>query len=114
MRCITSWTARLWRGSDVRMKKSLVTLMRGHQRHEALRVRSRELLGRDALALGGLRDGLAVLVGAGEEEHLLPTLAHVPRQDVGADRGVRVTQVRRRVDVVDRRRDVVGHRATRR
>ena len=29
MRCITSWTARLWRGSDVRMKKSLVTLMRG-------------------------------------------------------------------------------------
>ena len=80
------------------------------QRLEALRVAVGELLGRDALALGRLRDGLAVLIGAGEEEHLLAALAHVPRQDVGADGGVRVTQVRGRVHVEDGGGDVVGHR----
>ena len=83
------------------------------QRLEALRVAVGELLRRDALALGRLRDRLAVLVGAGEEEHLLAALAHVPREDVGADGGVRVTQVRGRVDVEDRRGDVVGHRRRR-
>ena len=80
------------------------------QRLEALRVAVGELLRRHALALGRLRDRLAVLVGAGEEEHLFPALAHVAREDVGGDGGVRVTQVRGRVDVEDRRGDVVGHR----
>ena len=57
---------------------------------EALGVAVGELAGADAGALGRLRDGLAVLVGAGEEEDLLPPLAHVPGHDVGGDRGVRV------------------------
>ena len=81
------------------------------QRLEALGVAVGELLRRDALALGRLRDRLAVLVGAGEEEHLLAALAHVPGEDVGADRRVRVAEVRRRVDVVDRGGDVEGHGA---
>jgi len=38
-------------------------------------------------------------------------LAMVPRQDVGSDRRVRVPDMRRRVDVVDRCRHVVAHRS---
>ena len=84
-----------------------------HQRLEALGVAVGELLRRDALALGRLRHRLAVLVGAGEEEDLLAALAHVAGEDVGADRRVRVPEVRRGVDVEDRRGDVVGHRRRR-
>ena len=78
---------------------------------EPLGVAVGQLAGRDALALRGLRHRLAVLVGPGEEEHVLATLPHVPRQDVGRDRGVRVAEMRLRVHVVDRRGDVVGHAA---
>ena len=74
------------------MKKSLVTLMPRQQRLEALDVAVAELLRRDALALGRLRDRLAVLVGAREEEHLLAALAHVAGQHVGRDRRVRVAR----------------------
>ena len=95
------------------MKKSLEALMRGISVLEARGVAVGELLRRDALALGGLGDRLAVLVGAREEEHVLAALAHVAGEDVGADRRVRVAEVRRRVDVVDRRGDVVGHRGVR-
>ena len=76
------------------MKKSLVTLMRGISALKRSALRSASSLRRDALALGRLGDRLAVLVGAGEEEHVLAALAHVPGEDVGADRGVRVPEVR--------------------
>ena len=79
------------------------------QVEEPLRVAVRELLRRDPLGLRDLRHRLAVLVGPGEEEHLLAALAVMPREDVRPDRRVRVAQVRRRVHVVDGRRDVVGH-----
>ena len=82
-----------------------------HQRLEAGGVAVGELLRRDALALGGERDRLAVLVGAREEEHVLAALAVVAGEDVRPDRGVRVAEVRRRVDVVDRGRDVEAHAA---
>ena len=81
-----------------------------HQVLEARGVAIGELLRADALALGLLGDRLAVLVGAGEEEDLLAALAHVAGEDVGADRRVRVPEVGRGVDVVDRRGDVEGHR----
>ena len=68
-----------------------------------------QLARRDALALGDLRDRLAVLVGPGEEEHVLAALAHVAREHVGRDRRVRVAEVRLRVDVVDRGGDVEAH-----
>ena len=93
------------------MKKSLVALMRGQQRLEALGVAVGQLLRRDPLALGRLRDRLAVLVRAREEEHVLAALAHVAGEDVRADRRVRVPEVGRGVHVEDRRGDVVGHRA---
>jgi hypothetical protein len=79
------------------------------QREEPLRVAVRQLARGNALAVRGLGHRLAVLVGAREEEDLVPALAHVPRQDVRRDRGVRVAEVRLGVHVVDRRGDVVGH-----
>ena len=84
-------------------------LQLGHQRLEAGRDAIDELLRRQPLPLRGLGDRLAVLVGAGEEEHLLAPLAHVAGQHVGGDRRVRVPQVGRRVDVVDGRGDVERH-----
>jgi hypothetical protein len=47
-----------------------------------------------------------VLVGAGEEEDVLSTLAMVPREDVGGDRRVRVAEMGLGIDVVDGRGDV--------
>ena len=91
------------------MKKSLEASIFGISSPEPLRVAVGELARLDALALGRLRDRLAVLVGAGQEEHVLAALAHVAGEDVGADRRVRVAEVGLGVDVVDRRGDVVAH-----
>ena len=85
---------------------------RRHQRLEALGVSVGELLRRDPLTLGRLRDRLAVLVRAGEEEDVLAPLAHVAGENVGGDRGVRVAEVGLGVDVVDRGRYVVRHRGS--
>jgi hypothetical protein len=84
---------------------------RPRQVTEALRVLVGELARLDAEPLGRLGDRLAVLVGAREEEDVFAALAHVPREHVARDRGVGVAEVRLRVDVVDRRGDVVGHGA---
>ena len=85
-----------------------------HQLLETEGVAIGELLRRHPLALGGLRDGLAVLVGAREEEHVLAALAHMPGQDVRPDGRVRMAEVRRGVHVVDRGGDVERHRGRRR
>ena len=71
-----------------------------------------QLARRDALALGDVRDRLAVLVRAGQEEGVLAALAHVAGEHVGGDRRVRVAQVGLRVHVVDRRGDVEAHGET--
>ena len=81
----------------------------GGERLEALRVAVSELLGRDAEGVGGIGDGLAVLVGAREVEHPLLALAVVAGHHVGGDRRVGVPEVGGRVDVVDRRRHIEGH-----
>ena len=92
------------------MKKSLEALELRRQRLEAARRCGRPAPAASTpSALGGVGDRLAVLVGAGEEEHVLAALAHVAREHVGGDRRVRVAEVRLRVDVVDRRGDVEGH-----
>ncbi len=80
-----------------------------HQRFELGGVAVGQLLRGDALALGRVLDRLAVLVGAGEEEDVLAALAHVAGEHVSRHRRVGVTEMRLRVDVVDRRGDVVGH-----
>ena len=51
-------------------------------------------------------DFLAVLVGPGQEEHVVAHQAVRARDRVGHHRRVRVAEVRLRVDVVDRRGDV--------
>ena len=91
------------------MKKSLDALMRGIRSMKRCALRSASSFGRDPLALGDLRDRLAVLVRAREEEHVLAALAVVPGEDVGPDRRVGVPEMRRRVHVVDGRRHVEGH-----
>ena len=72
------------------MKKSLDALMRGSRSMKRCALRSASSFGVMPSRLGDLRDRLAVLVGAGEEEHLLAALAVVAGEDVGPDRRVRV------------------------
>jgi hypothetical protein len=69
---------------------------------------------RDAVLLGGPLDLEAVLVGAGEEDDIVTPQPPPASQRVGGERGVGVADVRRVVDVVDRRRQIerLGHRAT--
>ena len=67
------------------------------------------LLRREALLLGDARDLGGVLVGAREEERLVAALLVMAHQDVRRDGRVRMTDVRRRVDVVDGCRQVEAH-----
>ena len=103
------WTAAPCSGSDVRMKKSLEAFDLLDHLLEVHDVAVGQLARGDALALGHVGDRLAVLVRAGEEEHVLAALAHVAREHVGGDRRVRVAEVRLRVHVVDGRGDVEAH-----
>ncbi len=66
----------------------------------------------DAPRLGGTLHLEAVLVGAGEEDHVVAPEPAPAGQHVGRDRGVRVPDVGRVVHVVDGRGDVegLGHR----
>ena len=68
----------------VRMKKSLDASSRGISALKRSALRSASSCGVDALRLGGVGDRLAVLVGAGEEEHVLAALAMVAGEHVGA------------------------------
>ena len=61
-----------------------------------------------AVLLGGLGDLLAVLVGAGDERHVVAVHTLVASNGVGGHRGIGGTQMRRGVDVVDGRGDAEG------
>ncbi len=76
-------------------------------RRDLVRVGLRRLPGRGR----HLGDPLAVLVGAGEEVHAVACEAAVAAHRVGHDGGARVPEVRARVDVVDRGREVEGAHA---
>ena len=80
-----------------------------HERLEALGVSVGQLLRLDAERVGGVGDRLAVLIGARQEEHVLAALAVMACDRVDGDRRIRVPQVRRRVDVVDRGSHIEGH-----
>ena len=75
---------------------------------EARRDRVGPLLGRDARGRRRLLDLLAVLIGARQEERVGSGAPGVPRRHVGRDRRVGMAEMRLAIDVVDRRRDVVG------
>ena len=66
-----------------------------------------ELLRRQPGGLGGLLNLLAVLVGAGEEVHVVAEQAMPAGERVADDRRVGVAEVRLGVDVVDRGGEVV-------
>ena len=93
------------------MKKSLVASMIGISSSNLAALRSASSCGEIPSRSAAMLDRLAVLVGAGEEEDVLPPLAHVAREHVGRDRRVGVAEVRLGVDVVDRGGDVEAHRA---
>ena len=67
---------------------------------EPRRVLVGQRLGLHPLRLGRVGDRLAVLVGAGQEEHVGIALAHMPGDHVGRDRLVGVAEVGRAVDVL--------------
>src|SRR5215831_20264199 len=67
-------------------------------------------LGVEALLLRDAVHLRRMLVRAGEEERLLSALAVVPNEHVRGNRRVRVPDMRRRVDVIDRCRQVEAHR----
>ena len=64
--------------------------------------------GRAASCFGRPRHLLAVLIGAGEEEHLVADQTVPTGQRIGGERGVRVADVGGVIDVIDRGRDVVA------
>src|SRR5437588_2120863 len=66
------------------------------------------LFGRAMVFLGGTLDVDTVLVGAGEKESLNSLLPFLPRDCVGHDHRVQMTEMRETVCVVDRGRDVEG------
>ena len=88
------WTAAPCSGSVVRMKKSLEALTRSTISLKCTTLRSASSRGEMPSRSATSGDRLAVLVGAGEEEHVLAALAHVAREHVGGDRRVRVAEVR--------------------
>src|SRR5436309_7440237 len=73
----------------------------------------RERLGSDSLAPGRTFDLLAVLVCARKQLDVKTHHALVARDRIGNDGRICATQVRRRIHIVKRRRDVegLGHRA---
>ena len=75
-RCMISATLSVWRGSEVD-EEVVRRLDQPHHVLELRRVPIGQLLGADPLPLGRELDRLAVLVGAGEEEHVFAALAHV-------------------------------------
>ena len=68
-----------------------------------------ELLRRFSRGFGGALDLLAVLVGAGEHHGVVALHALEARDGLGGHGGVRVPDVRRGIDVVDRSGQVVFH-----
>src|ERR1022692_2048131 len=93
MRLNSSCTRFLWRSSVVRMKSSFEILIR-------------VLLRRFASSLRRTLNLLTMLVGAGEEERVGAQQALPPRNGVAGDRGVGMADVRPRVHIVNRGRDV--------
>src|SRR5690606_22820646 len=69
------------------------------QRLEAGGVLVGERLRRNAFAVGLQRNRFAVLIGAGEEEYLLPALAPVAGEHVRGDHRVGVAEVGRRIHI---------------
>jgi len=67
------------------------------------------LLRGQSLLRGGIHDFGRVLIGAGQEEHVIALQPVIPRENVGDGGGIDVPDVGPVIDVVDRRGDVKFH-----
>ena len=83
------------------MKSSLAMFSRCHASTNCGAIASVNVLRRQARGLGGLLDLQAVLVGAGEEVHVVAEQAVPAGERVADDGRVGVAEVRLGVDVVD-------------
>ncbi len=85
--------------------------MRSHRARNWAATSSVNCCGLQSGLLGGALDLLAVLVGAGEEQGVDAEGALAACDDVGNHRGVGGSDVRARVDVIDRGGEVelIGH-----
>ena len=88
------------------MKSSFEMSRRCHADSNCGAIEVGELLGREALCVGGLLDLEAVLVGAGEELDVVTEQPVPAGERVADDRRVRVAEVGLRVHVVDGCRQV--------
>ena len=79
-----------------------------HHGLEARHVALDKLARRQLLPGRGLQHLAAVLVGAGEEEHVIAVEPHEAGDGVGGDRLIGVADMRRAVRIRDRRGDVIG------
>ena len=79
-----------------------------HHRLEQWHVAVEQLPRRQAFARGGLLNFLSMLVGSGEEKHVVTVEPHEAGDRVGGDRLVGVADMRRAVGVGNRRGDVIG------
>ncbi len=90
-------------GADVAVERDVEALV---HRLETPGVARRKVLDGQPFRLRGLHHLQAVLVGAGQEEHVLAVEALEARQRVGGDRLIGVTDMRLAVRIGDRGRDV--------
>ena len=105
--CCRSWrTTRLWRSSVVRMKSSFEISEARQHRLELRADPVGKLLRGNAPGLRRLLDLLAMLVRARQEIDRVAHQPAVPGDHVRQDLLIGVADVRRAVNVVDRRRDV--------
>jgi hypothetical protein len=104
----------LLHGADVLCIRGAHEMIRRHVEcgpcvAEGSRMALNEGLFRLARLRSGTCDLLAVLVGPGEEKHIVTGRAHVPRHDVGLHRRIGMAHMRTIVDVVNRRGDQAGY-----
>ena len=90
-------------GADETVEGDVETLVHGL---EAAGVARRKILGRQPLGLRGLDHLQAVLVGAGQEEHVLAVEPRKTRQRIGRNRLIGVADMRLAVRIGDGGRDV--------
>ena len=96
----------LCRSSVVRIQSSFDTPIFAVMSWKSAEIRSVKDLWVEPGVARRLLDLLAVLVGAGQEEHVEAVQPLEARHHVGRDRGVGVADMRRAVHVIDRRGDV--------
>ena len=95
----------LFRGADEAVERDVQPLIHCL---EAAGVALGKIGRQHALALCGLNHLQAMLVGAGQKEHILAIETLKARQRVGRDRFISVADMRHTIGIGDRGRDVEG------